>query len=141
MSIASYLNDAIVSIGDFICGYPLFILLIGGGLFLFIYSGALPIRKLGTALQSLHVQKSGEGQISSFQALMSTISSTVGLGNIAGVAIALVVGALVQSFGCGLVLSLAWLLSSLKVRWPSCTKDGMTKVRYKADTKKNMACK
>lgn len=88
----SFINNAIVSIGDFICGYPLFILLIGGGLFLFIYSGTLPIRKLGTAFRSLHVQKAGEGHISSFQALMSTISSTVGLGNIAGVAIALVVG-------------------------------------------------
>lgn len=71
----SFINNAIVSIGDFICGYPLFILFIGGGLFLFIYSGTLPIRKLGTALRSLHVQKAGEGQISSFQALMSTISS------------------------------------------------------------------
>ena len=40
----------------------------------------------------MHVQKAGEGQISLFQALMSTISSTVGLGNIAGVVIALVVG-------------------------------------------------
>lgn len=86
------INKLIVATGDFICGYPLFILLIGGGMFLFIYSGALPIRRLGLALQSLHMQQAGEGQISSFQALMSTISSTVGLGNIAGVAIALVVG-------------------------------------------------
>jgi len=34
----------------------------------------------------------GEGQISSFQALMSAIASTVGMGNIAGVAIAITVG-------------------------------------------------
>lgn len=86
------IGSAIVAFSDFICGYPLFILLMGGGLFLFIYSGAIPVRRFVTALKSLKTEKEGEGQISSFQALMSTISSTVGLGNIAGVAIALVVG-------------------------------------------------
>lgn len=86
------IGDFIVTITDFICGWPLFILLIGGGLFLFCYSGALPIRKLRTALHSLHMKECGEGHVSSFQALMNTISSTVGMGNIAGVAIALCVG-------------------------------------------------
>lgn len=85
-------SSAIVAFSDFLCGYPLFILLMGGGLFLFLYSGAVPVRRFVSALRSLKTEKEGEGQISSFQALMSTISSTVGLGNIAGVAIALVVG-------------------------------------------------
>lgn len=44
------------------------------------------------AVSSLKMKKKGEGQVSSFQALMNTISSTVGMGNIAGVAIALCVG-------------------------------------------------
>ena len=79
-------------ITDIVCGYPLFILLIGGGLFLFIYSRALPLRKLRMAFDSLHMKHRGEGSMSSFQALMTTISSTVGMGNIAGVAIALCVG-------------------------------------------------
>ena len=92
MTFLQQIRDGIIAFSDFICGYPLFVLLIGGGLFLFIYSKALPIRWLSLALHSLRVKKQGEGQISSFQALMSTISSTVGLGNIAGVAIALVVG-------------------------------------------------
>lgn len=92
MTFLQQIRDGIIAFSDFICGYPLFVLLIGGGLFLFTYSKALPIRWLSLALHSLRVKKQGEGQISSFQALMSTISSTVGLGNIAGVAIALVVG-------------------------------------------------
>lgn len=92
MTFLQQIRDGIIAFSDFICGYPMFVLLIGGGLFLFIYSKALPIRWLSLALHSLRVKKQGEGQISSFQALMSTISSTVGLGNIAGVAIALVVG-------------------------------------------------
>lgn len=85
-------RHTIVALSDFVCGYPLFILLIGGGLFLFLYSGAIPIRKLVTSFKSLGTKSTGEGQISSFQALMSTISSTVGMGNIAGVAIAIYMG-------------------------------------------------
>ena len=59
---------------------------------MFIYSRAVPLRRFGTAVRSLRTRKTGAGEISSFQALMSAISATVGMGNIAGVAIALVVG-------------------------------------------------
>lgn len=86
------MTDLITKISDFVCGYPLFVLLIGGGLFLFIYSGAIPIRKFGSAIKALGYKSDGEGQISSLQALMTTISSTVGMGNIAGVAIAICMG-------------------------------------------------
>lgn len=88
------LSAGITSISDFVCGFPLFILLIGGGLFLFFYSGAVSIRRIGSSIKALRYKSevSGEGQISSFQALMSAIASTVGMGNIAGVAIAITVG-------------------------------------------------
>ena len=86
------MSDFIINLSNLICGYPLFVWLIGGGLFLFCYSRAVPVRRLGAAVRSLRMRSSGEGQISSFQALMSAISATVGMGNIAGVAIALVVG-------------------------------------------------
>ena len=86
------MRDFIINLSNLICGYPLFIWLIGGGLFLFVYSRAVPLRRLGEAVRSLHTRQSGAGEISSFQALMSAISATVGMGNIAGVAIALVMG-------------------------------------------------
>ena len=86
------LQYALSTVTDFVCGYPLFIWLIGGGLFLFIYSGCVPLRYTRRAIHSLRGKQTGEGQISSFQALMSAISSTVGLGNIAGVAIAIAMG-------------------------------------------------
>ena len=87
------MREFIIKLSDFICGYPLFCWLIGGGLFLFVRSGAVPLRRLGAAVRSLRSSKqTGQGQITSFQALMSAISATVGMGNIAGVAIALVVG-------------------------------------------------
>lgn len=86
------MSDIIATVSDFVCGYPLFILLIGGGLFLFIYSGFVPLRKFGASIKALGHKSDGEGQISSLQALMTTISSTVGMGNIAGVAIAICMG-------------------------------------------------
>ena len=86
------LASGIKTISDFLCGYPLFLWLIGGGLFLLIYSRGVPIRKFGTAIRSLRTRREGAGQISSFQALMSAVAATVGMGNIAGVAIAVVVG-------------------------------------------------
>jgi AGCS family alanine or glycine:cation symporter len=84
--------DFIINLSNLICGYPLFVWLIGGGLFLFCRSRAVPVRRIGAAVRSLRTRHEGAGQISSFQALMSAISATVGMGNIAGVAIALVVG-------------------------------------------------
>ena len=86
------MSDIIATVSDFVCGYPLFILLIGGGLFLFIYSGFVPLRKFGASIKALGHNSDGERQISSLQALMTTISSTVGMGNIAGVAIAICMG-------------------------------------------------
>lgn len=86
------MNDILTTIADSVCGYPLFIILIGGGLYLFLRSGLISLRRLPEALKELRRKGGGEGQISSAQALASVVAATIGLGNIAGVAIALVVG-------------------------------------------------
>lgn len=83
------------SFAEIICGYPLFFLLIGGGLYLFISSGMVSLRRLPEAIRVLRSRESSsgsDGQISSAQALASVVAATIGLGNIAGVAIALAVG-------------------------------------------------
>lgn len=59
---------------------------------MFLYSGCVPLRYTRLAMKSLRTKQQGAGDISSFQALMSAISSTVGMGNIAGVAIAIAMG-------------------------------------------------
>ena len=85
----------LTAVADFVCGYPLFFVLIGGGLYLFISSGAVSLRRLPHALRLLRERPAADGsagQISSLQALCSVVAATIGMGNIAGVAIALVVG-------------------------------------------------
>ncbi|MBR7157361.1 MAG: alanine:cation symporter family protein [Bacteroidales bacterium] len=91
--ILASISQVITAVSDFVCGYPLFILLVGGGLFFLLYSGFVPLRYYGRALKSLKSKDDkAEGQISSFEALASAIAATVGMGNIAGVAIALSIG-------------------------------------------------
>ena len=93
MAFWNKLGDAIVAVSDTICGYPFFILLVGGGLFFLLYSGFAPIRHFGRAVQALRVKDSSSaGQISSLEALSTAIAATVGMGNIAGVAIAISIG-------------------------------------------------
>ncbi|MCP5854250.1 alanine:cation symporter family protein, partial [Klebsiella pneumoniae] len=64
------------------------------GLYMQIRLGFLPIRKLGTGFRLLFQRNEsrGEGQISPFNALMTALSATIGTGNIAGVATAVVMG-------------------------------------------------
>ncbi len=76
-------------------GLPLLILLIGGGLYLLIRIQFLPFRYLGHALAVLwgkYDNESDSGEISHFQALTTALSATVGMGNIAGVAVAIALG-------------------------------------------------
>ncbi|PCE65771.1 alanine/glycine:cation symporter family protein [Sediminicola luteus] len=72
--------------------WPMFILLICGGLFLLVYSKFVPFRFFRHAIAitaGKYDKKGGEGDVSSFQALSAAVAATVGLGNISGVAIAI----------------------------------------------------
>jgi hexosaminidase len=89
------LDTIIIDFSNWIWGPPILILLLGGGAFFFIHSGFVPFTKMGHAIQLLRGKYQDDmapGEISSKQALMSAIASTVGLGNISGVAIALNMG-------------------------------------------------
>ena len=63
--------------------WPMFILLIGGGLFLVFYSRFLPYRFFGHAIAitaGKYDDKNARGEVSSFQALSAAVAATVGLG-------------------------------------------------------------
>ena len=89
------LNQVLSKFSALAWGLPLLILLIGGGLYLLIRSHFLPFRYLGHALNVLrgkYDDPDDPGDISHFQALTTALSATVGMGNIAGVAVAISVG-------------------------------------------------
>ncbi|MCK5824145.1 MAG: alanine:cation symporter family protein [Ichthyobacteriaceae bacterium] len=88
----------ILEFSDLIWGTPLLILLVGGGLFFMIHSEMKPLRYLGHAIAALTGKfddddtENEEGDISHFQALSTAMAGSVGMGNIAGVAIAVTMG-------------------------------------------------
>lgn len=79
-----------------IFSFPLLVLwLIIGGLFFTIYLNFINIRLFGHAVQVVrgkYSKKSDPGEVTHFQALAAAVSATVGLGNIAGVAVAVTMG-------------------------------------------------
>lgn len=80
---------------DTVWGTPLVALLLGGGLFFLFYSRALPYRHFGHAVGLMlgrHDTPDQPGELTHGQALAAALSGTMGLGNIAGVALAIVAG-------------------------------------------------
>ncbi|MEZ4781883.1 MAG: alanine:cation symporter family protein [Flavobacteriaceae bacterium] len=89
------INQLTAAFSSAVWGLPLLILLIGGGLYLLIRSHFLPFRFIGHAIQVLrgkYDDPNDPGQITHFQALTTALSSTIGMGNIAGVAVAISIG-------------------------------------------------
>ena len=89
------LEEYIANFASFIWGIPLLVLLIGGGMYLLIRSQFLQFRLFGHAIQVLrgkYDNPNDPGEISHFQALTTALSATVGMGNIAGVAVAISIG-------------------------------------------------
>lgn len=82
-------------ISGFVWGPPLLLLLVGTGLYLTLILGFLQFRALPFALKQTfisHKQHDHDGDVSHFGALMTALSATIGTGNIAGVATAMVAG-------------------------------------------------
>ncbi|KRP25331.1 MAG: sodium:alanine symporter family protein [Porticoccaceae bacterium] len=82
------------TINGFVWGPVMLILLLGTGIYLSIGLKGMTIVRIPYAFKQLFKgrKSSGEGEISPFNALMTALSSTVGMGNIAGVATAVGIG-------------------------------------------------
>lgn len=87
------LNNLLVKIDDFVWGIPLILLILSTGIYLTIRLKGLQITQLGKALKFMVKNESGgQGEVTSFGALCTALSATIGTGNIVGVATALVAG-------------------------------------------------
>ncbi|MEO6222717.1 MAG: sodium:alanine symporter family protein [Vicinamibacterales bacterium] len=83
-------------VNGYVWGWPMIILLVGTGVLLTLVTGVVQVRYLGRSLAEVLgkiTQKSkGDGTVSPFQAVSTALASTVGVGNIAGVATAIGIG-------------------------------------------------
>ena len=85
------------AINNFVWGIPAMVCILGVGLYLSVRTGFIQFRKLGYSMKmtigKLFTQSEAkEGSITPFQAVCTALASTVGTGNIAGVAGAIAIG-------------------------------------------------
>lgn len=89
----SIVNEWLKVIDDFVWGVPLMVLILAGGLLLTIRTKLLQVSRLPLALKwMVKNEEDGEGEVSSFGALCTALSATIGTGNIVGVATAVCAG-------------------------------------------------
>jgi len=88
------LNDLISSLNGIVWGPLMLVLILGTGFFLMVGLSFMPLRRIVSSFRLLWQSRSkkGEGDISPFNALMTSLSATIGTGNIAGVATAIFLG-------------------------------------------------
>ena len=88
------ITDLISQLNSIVWGPAMLVLILGTGFILTIGLRFMPIRRLGYGFRMLWQGRKGEGEgdISPFNALMTSLSATIGTGNIAGVATAIFLG-------------------------------------------------
>ena len=89
------LNDAVSTVNTYLWNYLIIFILIGAGLFFTMTTGAVQIRmfkEMVRLVASGAGSKTEKNHVSSFQAFCVSTASRVGVGNIAGIAIAVVLG-------------------------------------------------
>ncbi len=119
------LHSFLTAVDDFIWGPPLLALLMGTGLYLTIRLGLLQVIRLPLALKLVFFpqkQDGKEGDVSSFAALCTALSATIGTGNIVGVATAVKLG------GPGAIF---WMWIAAFLGMATKYAEGLLAVRYR----------
>ena len=125
------INNVLVAIDDFVWGVPLMVLILAGGLLLTARLGLLQVRKLPLALKFMvKNEEDGVGEVSSFGALCTALSATIGTGNIVGVATAIAAG------GPG---ALFWMEVAAFLGMATKYSEGLLAVKYRVIDKDNHA--
>lgn len=87
------INRILTWLDGVVWGVPLMVLILAGGIYLTVRMGLLQIRKLPLALKwMVKNEEDGHGEVTSFGALCTALSATIGTGNIVGVATAICAG-------------------------------------------------
>ena len=119
----SAINSFLVQVDDLVWGVPLMILIMAGGLLLTVRLGVMQVHKLPLALKWMFKnEEDGVGEISSFSALCTALSATIGTGNIVGVATAVCAG------GPG---ALFWMIVAAFLGMATKYSEGLLAVRYR----------
>ena len=122
-SVLQSIGAVLQQVKDFVWGVPLIVLILSAGLFLTIRLGVLQIRRLPKALKFMvQNEEGGSGEVSSFGALCTALSATIGTGNIVGVATALVAG------GPG---ALFWMWIAALLGMATKYSEGLLAVKYR----------
>ncbi len=117
-------------------GPPMLALLLGTGIWLSLRTRFMPVRHIGAALKSTfsasaHRTGGHDGDISPFSALMMALASTIGTGNIVGVAAAMSLG------GPG---ALFWMIISAFFGMTTKFAECMLAVKYRRKNKRGEMC-
>ncbi len=124
-------TELLVKINDFVWGTPLIVLIMAGGIFLTLRLGFTQIRKLPLALKYMvKNEEGGDGEVTSFGALCTALSATIGTGNIVGVATAICAG------GPG---ALFWMELAAFFGMATKYSEGLLAVKYRVLDKDNHA--
>lgn len=125
----SQINSILTAIDNFVWGVPLMVLIMAGGLLLTVRLGLLQMKRLPLALKwMVKNEEGGEGEVSSFGALCTALSATIGTGNIVGVATAVCAG------GPG---ALFWMVVAAFLGMATKYAEGFLAVKYRVIDENN----
>lgn len=87
------INKILENVDNLVWNVPLMVLILVGGIMLTLRLGGLQLRRLPLALKwMVKNEEEGDGEVTSFGALCTALSATIGTGNIVGVATAIAAG-------------------------------------------------
>lgn len=116
-------NQIVDAVDSFVWGWVLIVLILGAGLLLTVRTRFVQVRHLGKALKYMvKNEEGGEGEVTSFGALCTALSATIGTGNIVGVATAIALG------GPGALL---WMLVAAFFGMATKYSEGLLAVKYR----------
>lgn len=116
-------SEFLTRIDDFIWGVPLMVLILAGGIYLTVRLGLLQVVRLPLALKWMTKnEEGGQGDVSSFGALCTALSATIGTGNIIGV------GTAICSGGPG---ALFWMVVAAFFGMATKYAEGLLAVKYR----------